>query len=143
MRVLELGAPGPLRDRLNALARAGRKVATVGHWQHDYVDEGEALDFVGERQLLVDSAGQGAAVVEIVRVETPRFVDVSSEFARAEGEGFGSIGHWRDGHRRFWADQGITVHDDDTVVCVWFRLGRGSDGELARWADSGPTPSSP
>lgn len=111
-----------MRDRLNGLVLAGEKEATAGLWQQDYVDEAETLDTIGERQVLVDGAGHPVAVVEIVRVETCRFVDVGWEFACAEGEGFQSIEHWRDGHRDHYASQGIRIDDADRVVCIWFRL---------------------
>lgn len=111
-----------MRDRLNGLVLTGRKEATAGLWQQEYLDEVEALDTVGERQALLNSTGQAIAIIEITRVETCRFVDVRWELACAEGEGFHSIEHWRDGHRDYYATQGITINDDDRIVCVWFRL---------------------
>jgi uncharacterized protein YhfF len=111
-----------MQDRLNALVLAGEKVATAGLWRNEYVDEGESLEVVGERQILLGVQEQRLAVVEITRVETHPFVDVPWEFAAAEGEGFESIEHWRDGHRSFYANEGIAVGDNDLVVCVWFKV---------------------
>jgi uncharacterized protein YhfF len=112
-----------MQDRLNALVLAGEKVATAGLWRYEYVDEGEPLDVVGERQILLDGVEEHPlAVVEITRVETHPFVEVPWEFAAAEGEGFESIEHWRDGHRTFYANEGITIGDYDLVVCVWFKV---------------------
>ena len=111
-----------MRRRLTALALAGTKVATAGLWQQDYVDEGEALEVVGERQALLGDDGAVAAIIEITRVETYRFPEVPWEFAEAEGEGFRSIQHWRDGHRSYHAKLGIDVGDSTSFVCVWFRL---------------------
>jgi uncharacterized protein YhfF len=112
-----------MQDRLNALVLAGEKVATAGLWRNEYVDEGEPLEVVGERQILLDGVEeQPLAVVEITRVEIHPFAEVPWEFADAEGEGFESIEHWRDGHRTFYANEGITVGDDDLVVCVWLRV---------------------
>lgn len=99
---------------------AGEKVATAGHWRTDYVDEGELLDTVGERQVLLGQADEPVALIEITRVERIPFVEVPWEFAQAEGEGFESIQHWRDLHRRFYAEQGVEIADDDPMVCVWF-----------------------
>lgn len=125
LRAFRLGAAGDMQDRLNALVLAGEKVATAGLWQHEYVDEGESLDVVGEHQILLQGVDeQPLAVIEITRVETHPFTEVPWEFAAAEGEGFGSIEHWRDGHRAFYANEGITVGDDDLVVCVWFKIVR-------------------
>jgi uncharacterized protein YhfF len=111
-----------MRRRLTALALAGTKVATAGLWQQDYLDEGEAIEVVGERQVLFGDDHQVAAIIEITRVETHRFPDVPWEFAQSEGEGFDSIRHWREGHRSYYAKQGIDVDDSTSFVCVWFRL---------------------
>jgi uncharacterized protein YhfF len=122
LRAFSFGDPGPMRQRLTALALLGTKVATAGLWQQDYVDEGEAVEVVGERQALLGDDGKVAGVIEITRVETYRFGDVPWEFADAEGEGFRSIEHWREGHRSFYAKRNIDVDEATSVVCVWFRL---------------------
>lgn len=121
LRAFDLGTPGEMQDRLTALVLAGTKVATAGLWKFDYEAEDEALDAVGERQVLLHS-GEPAAVVEITRLQTHRFADVPWEFAEAEGEGFTSTQHWRDGHRSFYESIGVDVSDDDLVVCCWFRV---------------------
>ena len=122
LRAFSFGDPGPMRRRLTALALAGTKVATAGLLQQDYVDEKEAIDVVGERQALLDDDGRVAAVIEITRVETHGFGDVPWEFADAEGEGFRSIDHWREGHRSYYAQRSIDVDDTTCFVCIWFRL---------------------
>ena len=114
--------PGPLRRRLTALALTGLKVATAGLWQQNYVDEGEAIEEVGERQVLLGDDDGVAAIIEITRVERTRFSDVSWEFAQAEGEDFRSIEDWRAGHRSFFAECGVHVDDQTPIVCVWFRV---------------------
>jgi uncharacterized protein YhfF len=43
-----------MRDRLNALVMAGKKVATAGLWRVEYESGSEALDTVGERQVMLD-----------------------------------------------------------------------------------------
>ena len=113
-----------MRSRLNQLVFNGEKRATAGLWRHEYEAEGEALDDVGERQVLLDSADLPAGVVVVDRVEVHRFVDVPWEFALAEGEGFQSISDWQEGHRSYYEREGITVTDNDSVVCVWFTLAR-------------------
>jgi uncharacterized protein YhfF len=111
-----------MRRKLNTRVLEGRKTATAGLWQQDYVDEREPLEEVGERQALLGDPGAVIATVEITRVETHRFADVPWEFADAEGEDFRSIEHWRDGHKSYYALQGIDIDDDTLFVCVWFRL---------------------
>jgi uncharacterized protein YhfF len=122
LRAFSFGDPGPMRRRLTALALAGTKVATAGLLQQDYIDKNEAVEEVGERQALLGNDGHVAAVIAITRVQLHGFCDVPWEFANAEGEGFTSIEHWRDGHRSYYAKQGIDVGDSTRFVCVWFRI---------------------
>jgi uncharacterized protein YhfF len=61
-------------------------------------------------------------VVVVERVESHRFIEVPWEFADAEGEGFTSIEHWREGHRSFFGRLGIEVSDDDRMICIWIRV---------------------
>ena len=84
------------------------------------MDEGEAVEVVGERQALLGDDGQVAGVIEITRVETHSFGDVPWEFADAEGEGFRSIEHWREGHLSYYAERNTDVDDRTSVVCVCF-----------------------
>jgi uncharacterized protein YhfF len=111
-----------MRSRLNQLVFSGEKGATAGLRRHDYESEGEAIDEVGERQVLLDNDDYPAAVVVVDRVELHSFVDVPWEFALAEGEGFQSILDWREGHRSYYERERVTVTDEDPVVCVWFSL---------------------
>ena len=122
LRAFSLGDPGSMRRQLTALALAGTKVATGGLWQQEYIDDGEMIEVVGERQALLGDDDQVVAIIEITRVEAHRFTDVPWDFAHAEGEGFRSIEHWRDGHRAYYASHGIDIDDDTSFVCVWFRI---------------------
>ena len=51
-------------------------------------------------------------------VDQVRFIDVTWEFAQAEGEGFTSIDDWRAGHREYWTGEGIAVDDDSEFAYV-------------------------
>ncbi|WP_349879655.1 ASCH domain-containing protein [Micromonospora sp. HUAS YX12] len=121
LRALALGTPGELRTRLNTLVLSGVKTATAG-LVHEYDDENEELEYVGERLVLVDDDDEFVGVVEVTGVEVVRFADVPWDFARAEGEGDRSIEEWREGHGAYWARQGTPVTDDTPVVCLRFRL---------------------
>lgn len=123
VRCLELGSRGSdLQRELNALVLAGHKRATAGLLS-EYADEGEELERVGEEQFLVDAQGRALARVRYTRVETVPFVEVTWEFAQAEGEGFADIDDWRRAHRRYWArESGLDVADDEPIVCLWFEV---------------------
>ncbi|HZG98781.1 MAG TPA: ASCH domain-containing protein [Nocardioidaceae bacterium] len=120
MRAMELGRPGESRRRFNGYVLHGEKRATAGLLALDYEQEDEPVEQVGELLALVDDDGRAIATLRVTDVAVRRFADVPWEFAQAEGEGFTSIEHWRDGHRRFWSRDGVDVTDDTRVVCVEF-----------------------
>jgi uncharacterized protein YhfF len=121
-RVMELGSPGQMRQHLVELVCVGKKRATAGLLSLDYRDEGEVLEHVGEQLAVVDNDNRVAVVVVVDRIEVMPFSAVTWEFADAEGEGFTSVEHWRNGHRRFWSRQGAEVREDTEVACLWFHV---------------------
>jgi uncharacterized protein YhfF len=122
LRTLELGSPGDLRDRLTALVLEGRKRATASLLS-EYAEENEDLEHIGEYLVVLGNAGERRSTIVVTDVDVARFADVSWEFADAEGEGYTSIDHWRDVHRRFWVEEeDRDVTDDTPVVCLRFNL---------------------
>ncbi len=126
----EFGFPGPLRDKLVAAILSGAKTTTTGLYE-EYLREGEPLEGVGSRALVVDSSGRGVAVIETVAIELQRFGDVGLQFAIDEGEGFETVAAWREAHVRFFTsaemvatlgDPPVPIDDDTIVVCETFRL---------------------
>src|SRR6476646_5173805 len=79
--------PGPLRDRLTALALSGTKT-TSASLALEYEIEGAELPAIGQRDLLVDSADRPVAIVETVSVRVVRLADVDDRHAIDEGEGY-------------------------------------------------------
>lgn len=130
LRTLALGTPGRVRTNLNTLVLAGVKTATAGLLT-EYAEDGEELEHVGERLVLVDDDNALAGMVEVTGVEVTRFADVSWDFARSEGEGDRSIEEWRAGHAAYWARLGTPVTDDTEIVCMRFRLISGGAGSIA------------
>jgi uncharacterized protein YhfF len=121
LRGLELGDPGPLRQRLTSLVADGTKTATAGRLS-EYDDEGEELEHVGERLVLLDDDDRPMGTVVITAVEIVPFTEVPWAFADAEGEGFTDIEDWRAQHRRFWLrTEGVVVPDDEPIVLIWLR----------------------
>jgi uncharacterized protein YhfF len=121
LRILEIGTPGEMRQRLNGLILNRQKRATAGLLL-DYIRDGEELEFVGEHLALVDDDQRRIAVVEVGRVDSVLFGEVSWKFAQAEGEGDESLEEWREGHRRFWTSIGEVVDEFTPVVLIWFQL---------------------
>jgi uncharacterized protein YhfF len=128
-RILEFAWPGPIRDDLVARVLSGEKTATTSllvEWEV----EKETLPTVGERQTVVDSAGDPVGLVEILAVDVIRLGDADLALAFDEGEGYASVAEWRTAHEQFWRDETFrrlpdeaTPLDDDTQVVVErFRL---------------------
>lgn len=130
MRVAEFAFPGPLRDQLVAAIVSGAKTTTTG-LVADYEHEGEQLQAPGQREIVIDSAGQPVTVIETVAVRVLRLADVDLAHALGEGEGYTSVAQWRAGHEEFWhseqfreaiGDPDFRVDDDTKVVAVEFRV---------------------
>jgi len=119
LRTLELGTPGTMREWLNELVLEGKKRATAG--TADEYEENEK-EFVGERLALVNDELVMVATVEVTDVVESTFGNVPWSFAETEGEGDTSIEEWREGHRRFWSNEGVDVTDELPVVLVYFKL---------------------
>jgi len=111
-----------MRSRLNGLVLAGQKRATAGLRDYHYEAESEELEQVGERLVLLDNDGQPLATVVVTALAVVPFADVTWEFASSEGEGDASLTEWREGHRAFWAREGIEVTDQTPTICISFRL---------------------
>lgn len=134
----EFAFPGPLRDRLVASIVSGAKTTTssllVG-----YQLDGEPLPRAGDRQVVIDSAGEPVALIEVVAVRVLRLADVDLPHAIGEGEGYASVAEWRVGHEAFWhsaevraelSDPAFTVTDDTEIVAEEFRLITGQHLDL-------------
>jgi uncharacterized protein YhfF len=124
--------PGPLRDKLTALALAGTKTTTAGLLV-DYEIEGESLAVVGERQVLVDSDDRPVAIVQTLDLRVVRLADVDDRHAIDEGEGYANAHDFRVAHERYWnsdldskrralGDPAFAISDDTLVVLERFRV---------------------
>ena len=128
--IVEFAFPGPLRDQLVGAILDGTKTTTTGLLV-EYEREGSPLPQAGQRQAVVDSAGNRVAVIELAAVRVIRLADVDLAHALGEGEGYTSVAEWRAGHEEFWhsaevradlGDPDFTVGDDTLLVTEEFRL---------------------
>jgi uncharacterized protein YhfF len=139
LSVGEFAFPGPLRDQLVASILDGTKTTTTGLLD-DYERDGEPMPRPGDREVVIDSAGEPVALIEIVTVRVVRVGDVDPAHALGEGEGYASVADWRAGHESFWhsdamreyvGDPAFTVNDDTLAVAVAFQVVAGEDQDLA------------
>ena len=128
MKHAEFAFPGPLRDKLVAAILRGEKTSTTG-LVAEYEKYGEELPVVGERELMIDSAGVGVAVLETTEVRVLPLSEVDLQHALDEGEGDTSVAGWRAGHTEYWQsaemraaleDPEFTVDDTTMVVATRF-----------------------
>ncbi|WP_103355547.1 ASCH domain-containing protein [Amycolatopsis sp. CA-128772] len=128
MKHAEFAFPGPLRDKLVAAILRGEKTSTTG-LVAEYEKYGEELPVAGERELMIDSAGEGVAVLETTDVRVLPLSEVDLQHALDEGEGFTSVAEWRADHTDYWQstemraameDPEFTVDDTTMVVATRF-----------------------
>ena len=113
------------REGANALLRLvleGKKRATASS-VFSFEAEGAALPRPGDRSVITDWDGTPGCVIETTRVLP--FRDISFDLARLEGENE-SLSSWREGHIRFFTEEGRTLGYDFTwdlpVVFEEFRV---------------------
>ncbi len=114
-----------LSRELIALIREGRKRAgTSLLWAHEF--ESEPLPEVGDVDVVVDHEGEPVAVTRVTSVFVVPFDEVDAAYAALEGEGDGSLAHWRTAHwdvfGRECARIGRVPAEDMRVVCCAFEL---------------------
>ena len=122
--VFKFGPSKELADRLTDLVLRGIKTATCSRFA-DYESEGEPLPKKGNIAVLVNGSGSPVAIIETVDVFLSPFNEVPDWFAYAEGEGDGSLSHWRKVHRKFFnfdcpGNEPFT--EDLQLVCEQFRV---------------------
>lgn len=111
-------------DELLGLVLSGAKTATAGAlW--DYEADGDPLPQPGNLSILLDGAGHPRALIEATDVQVVPFDEVDEEHARLEGEGDGSLDHWRATHEEFFTREATHEHGfrpDMPVVLERFRV---------------------
>lgn len=110
---------------LLALIRCGRKRAGTGLvWMHEHDDE--PLPECGDINVVVDHRGEPSVVTRIVSVEVLPYGRVTAEYAAIEGEGDGSLEHWREAHWPYFAREceriGREPSENMQVVCSIFEV---------------------
>ena len=121
LRTIEFGTPGAMRDHLNDLIINGNKRATAGLLE-EYIDDGEEIEFVGERLVILDNDQKQIGIIKVTRVEVLEFKDVPTAFALAEAEGDSSGDAFRRSHLKFWNPVGVDVKPETKVLTVYFDL---------------------
>lgn len=116
---------GDLADELLALVLAGTKRATTS-LPSEYTAVNDPLPKAGDLSIVRDSQGSPAAIIEVTAVDVVAFQDVDAAYAAVEGEGDGSLRHWREAHTWYFnavcERLGGTFEPTTPVICQRFRL---------------------
>jgi uncharacterized protein YhfF len=120
---MRIGGTPALADEGAALILDGTKTATSSPlW--DYPDG--RIPFAGALSVLLDGRGTPVGIVETVRVQTPRFCDVTPEMARAYGEGERTLPWWQrvigGWYRDKAARDGQVFSEADAIVWEWIAV---------------------
>lgn len=114
-----------LANELAGLVLRGAKRATAeSAWVFDA--QGKQVPQPGDLSIVTDWAGRPLCVIETESVEVVPFRAVGADFAAAEGEGDGSLQHWRAAHRQYFtrgcARIGRQFDEGMPVICERFKL---------------------
>jgi uncharacterized protein YhfF len=125
LRVEGFGDSPALSEELLALIVAGRKRAGASLlWAHEA--DGDPVPQAGDVAIVVDHRNVPVAITRVTAVAVVAFDAVDSEFAVSEGEGDGSLAHWRRAHQAFFGREcrriGREPRADMPVVCTSFEL---------------------
>jgi uncharacterized protein YhfF len=117
------GATPEQSDELLELVLAGTKTATSSA-HADYVKVDEELPAPGMLGIVLDGAGHPRALVVTTESRVVPFGEVDADHAREEGEGDGSLEHWRAAHERSFTEhsEGGGFTPDMPVVLERFRV---------------------
>ncbi len=111
------GATDEQSDELLGLVLDGSKTATSSA-RSDYADEEEPLPEPGMLGIVLDGAGHPRALVVTTEARVVPFDQVDAEHAREEGEGDGSLEHWREVHERVFTERGSGGFQPDMLVVL-------------------------
>ena len=114
-----------LANELGRLVLSGVKTGTCSAlWEWEA--EGNPITEVGSISITLDGTGNPIGILETTEVSIRRFDEVDEDFARAEGEGDLSLGHWRQAHRDFFSRVlpkfGREFSEQMPLVCERFKL---------------------
>ena len=123
--VSAFGDSPELSQELLALIREGRKRGGASLvWSHEA--DAEPIPAAGEIEIVVDHMNAPAFITRVVKIEVLPFSEVGADFAAREGEGDGSLEHWRREHWQCFSREcariGRQPSQDMPVVCTSFEV---------------------
>lgn len=114
-----------LANELGNLVKRGIKTATASGLCF-YEFENEELPKVGSFNIILDWNEEAQCVIQLTKVYTTPFNEVSQEHAFKEGEGDKSLLYWKNVHKAFFSEElkpyGKDFDENMLVVCEEFKV---------------------
>lgn len=112
-------------DELADLTKKGIKTATASAYIF-YELENDPLPEVGDYSVVLNQQEEAVCIIQISKVSTMPFSEVSVEHAYKEGEGDRTLTYWRKVHEAFFKQELSMIHqefnDELLVVCEEFTV---------------------
>lgn len=100
-----------------------RASCSMDYW---YSEEGEDCPKVGHLQVVTNWSGEPVCIIEIKKVSTCKYRDITADFAQEEGEGDKTLAWWREAHWDFFSKEckeiGIEPTEDMLLVLEHFQV---------------------
>lgn len=112
-------------DELAELVKNGCKRATSPSlWWFEATNE--PLPRIGDLSIITNWAGEAQCIIQTVQVDIVPFSQIDSDYAAIEGEGDGSLKHWRLVHWNYYQREleevGKVPQENMPIVCEQFRV---------------------
>jgi len=114
-----------MADDLGSLVVNGSKTATcAAHCVYEL--EKEEIQKVGQYDIVLDGNNEPLAIIKYTKIELVKMNEVTSDFAKAEGEGDLSYDYWYREHVKFFTwelnQYDLTFNSDLLLVCQTFKV---------------------
>jgi uncharacterized protein YhfF len=117
-------SPALSEELLQLIAHGSKRAGTSLLWACEV--EHQPIPNVGDIEIVVDHRNEPALITRITNVAVVPFIEVTAEYAAAEGEGDGSLEYWREAHWAFFSREcqriGQTPSQAMPVVCSVFEV---------------------
>ena len=112
-------------NALGELVLQGQKRATAGLlWSNETIDK--PIPKVGDLSVVTNWQQEPLCIIETTHVEIVPYEEVSEAFAAVEGEGDGSLRHWREVHWLYFSRECERLGKDPSlrmpIICERFKV---------------------
>ncbi|MDR0299238.1 MAG: ASCH domain-containing protein [Streptococcaceae bacterium] len=109
-----------LADQLAELTKSGGKTATSSALA-DYSSEDKMPKVDGSYDIVLNSLGEAVCAIQTTKIYEAKFMEVSAEHARKEGEGDLTLTYWRQIHEEFFRETGL-FSPEMIILCEEFTV---------------------